>query len=285
VRFNRRARLDTSQVEDRRGMGMGAIGGGLGGLGVVGLLIALLLGGSPFDTGSNDTTGAFGADAPASADLASRCRTGADADARQECRIVAIVNSVQAYWASTIDEYEPARTRFFTNGINTGCGQATSEVGPFYCSADDHVYLDLSFFDELQTRFGARGGPFAEAYVVAHEYGHHVQDLRGMDEVGGDTQGAGSAAVRLELQADCYAGAWAQAAESTGFIEEITEEDVAVGLDAAAAVGDDRLQERFQGGIDPDQWTHGSAEQRQRWFTNGYRQGPNGCDTFSARDL
>jgi uncharacterized protein len=279
MRFNRRARLDTSQVEDRRGMGVGipALGGGLG---VIGVLLTLLLGGNVFDGGSDPASPVAGGDL-------SQCQTGDDANREDDCRIVAVVNSVQGYWSGAIEDYQPARTRFFTQAVNTGCGQASSSVGPFYCPADDYVYLDLGFFQDLQRNFGARGGPFAEAYVVAHEYGHHVQDLLGtMEQVGGDRQGAESASVRLELQADCYAGVWAAAAEGDGFVEDITDQDIADGLDAAAAVGDDRIQQRHQGDIDPHSWTHGSAEQRQRWFTTGYRSGdPRDCDTFAATDL
>ena len=263
------------------GAGAGAIGGGLG---IVGLLIVLLLGGNPLDSGGGST--GFSTGAPASQDLAAECETGADAERQDDCRLVAVVNSVQEYWEGTLQGYAPARTTIFTQGVNTGCGQASSAVGPFYCPTDRGVYLDLAFFQDLQTKFGAQGGDFAEAYVIAHEYGHHVQNLTGqMERVGGDRQGADSGAVRLELQADCLAGAWARGAEDTGFIVDISDDDIAEGLDAAAAIGDDRLQERFQGDIDPHQWTHGSSAQRQRWFQEGYRQGPNACDTFAARDL
>jgi len=279
VRFNRNARLDTSGIEDRRGMGMGmpALGGGLG---VIGLLITLLLGGNPLDGGGGGAS--IGPQGQGGSNL-SHCQTGADADTQADCRIVAIFNSLESSWA----EYPQAGLRLFSGGVDTACGQASSSVGPFYCPADRFAYLDLDFFGELQSRFGARGGDFAEAYVVAHEYGHHIQNVTGqMERVGNDRQGAESGAVRLELQADCLAGVWAAAAEGDGFITEITEEDIAEGLDAAAAVGDDRIQQRTQGDIDPHQWTHGSAEQRQSWFSTGYRSGdPNDCDTFAARDL
>jgi predicted metalloprotease len=294
MRFRDDAQLDASQVDDVRGSGgsfsrIPGGGAGLGGgLGVVGLLVALLLGANPF--GGGDGSGnSFGT--PGSMDEAAQeCRTGADANARDDCRIVGVVNSVQAFWTDQYRrraaEYEPANTVFFDDAVSTGCGQASSDVGPFYCPADDHVYIDLSFFGELQSRFGARGGPFAQAYVIAHEYGHHIQDLDGTSARVRDRQGPESDSVRLELQADCYAGVWAHGAVATGFIEDLTDADIADGLDAAAAVGDDRIQKASTGRVDPEGWTHGSAEQRQRWFSTGYRAGDQGaCNTFSTTRL
>ena len=176
------------------------------------------------------------------------------------------------------------RSVFYTGSTSTGCGGASSDVGPFYCPVDKHVYIDLGFFDELRTRFGVDVTPFVEAYVIAHEYGHHVQDLQGiLEQIRGSQQGPESKSVRSELQADCYAGVWATHAVETGLIEQLTQADINSGLDAAAAIGDDRIQQETQGQVNPETWTHGSSEQRKRWFTTGYQAGDAGkCDTFTG---
>jgi len=291
MRFRKDARLDSSQVEDYRGRGGGlpggmpvTLGGGGGLIGIIVLLAFLFLsgGGGGGDLGSlaGQTVGPSGP----SGDLSQECQTGADANSREDCRIVAVINSVQAYWSKTLRGYEPTKTRFFDGSIQTGCGAASAAVGPFYCPNDRYVYIDLGFFDQLRSQLGARGGPLAESYVLAHEYGHHVQDLVGtLDSAGHDT-GPQGGQVRLELQADCFAGLWVGHAVDTGFIEDLTRQDVADALDAAAAVGDDRIQQRSQGRVSPESWTHGSSEQRQSWFVRGVEgSGPQSCDTFNGR--
>jgi uncharacterized protein len=291
MRFRKGARLDPSQVEDYRGRGRAGLpgmpvtlGGGGGLIGILVLLAFLFLGGGGGLGDLGNLSGeAVGPGTP-SGELAQECRTGQDANERDDCRILATINSVQAYWSKAYRGYEPRPTRFFTDAISTGCGTATSAVGPFYCPRDRYVYIDLGFFDQLQSQLGARGGPLAEAYVLAHEYGHHVQNLAGTLSGADRETGAQGGQVRVELQADCYAGLWVGHALSTGFVEDINRQDVADALDAAAAVGDDRIQERAQGRVTPESWTHGSAEQRQSWFVRGIEgSGPQSCDTFRGR--
>jgi len=286
--FNKNARLDTSEIEDRRGVSRGVAIGGAGGAATIVVLILSLIFGVPIDTGNQSSQTSNPNAAVPGGSISQNCQTGADASQSQDCRIVAYVDSIQQYWtqefAQSGQQYTRSKTVLFTDSTPTGCGTATTDVGPFYCPADKTVYLDLGFFDELRTQFGAQGGPFAEAYVLAHEYGHHVQDLTGiLDRIGNDTQGPQSASVRTELQADCYAGVWADHATQTGFLTQLSQADIADGLNAAQAVGDDRIQQEFQGKVNPETWTHGSSAQRQKWFTTGYQSGdPGQCDTFSV---
>jgi uncharacterized protein len=267
-----------------------AVGGGA--LGLAGLVIYLLIslltggGGSLGQLGPLDQQTVGQGDTPA--EVSSDCDTVEDINTRQDCRIVGDVNSIQNFWDGVFQRsnrsYQYVDTVFFDGQVQTGCGVADSRVGPFYCPVDKQVYIDLGFFDDLQSQFGVASTPFVEAYVIAHEYGHHVQDQLGvLNQISGDRQGPESLAVRSELQADCYAGVWATHAVESGVIEELTQQDINSGLDAASAIGDDRIQERTQGQVNPETWTHGSSEQRRRWFSRGYEEGrPAVCDTFSG---
>ena len=291
MRFDDDARLDTSQIDDargRRGPGGLVLGGGTGLVGVVVALVVLLTGGGGGTGGLDGVLGQLEGQSvntrtPSTGAL-SDCRTGADANRDDDCRIVGYVNAIQAYWRGTIDGYETAPTQFFSGSTSTACGAASAATGPFYCPGDRKVYIDLDFFAELRERFGATAGPAAQAYVLAHEYGHHVQDELGtLARIGDDRQGATSKAVRSELQADCYAGTWAGNAAETGYLSPLSRADVADALNAASAIGDDRIQASSGGRVDPDTWTHGSSAQRNRRFLRGYEgRDPADCDTFSG---
>jgi hypothetical protein len=256
----------------------------VGGGGIIGLLVLV------FSLLNGGGGGGLGVDTPAGdlkSELSSSCKTGEDANQNDDCRIVGVVNSVQKYWEQHEPNYSRATTVFFSGGVQTACGGASSAVGPFYCPNDRKVYIDLGFYDELRNRFGAQGGPFAEAYVIAHEYGHHIENLRGVLERARSREtGPQSAGVRVELQADCLAGMWARGAVETGYIEELTDADIRDGLNAASSIGDDRIQEQAQGQVSPESWTHGSSEQRQKWFLTGFRATDrNACDTFAVRTV
>jgi uncharacterized protein len=278
--FNDRSRLDPTQVEDRRGRGRGrAIAGG--GLTLVIVVVAMLFG---VDLTSLTNIDPGGQQVPLSTqsvdgsnDLQAQCQTGVDANTREDCRIVGFVNSIQAFWADEFvrlgGEYTQADTVLFTGSTEAACGYASSAMGPFYCPSDQKVYLDLDFFNELQTRFGAQGGSFAEAYVLAHEYSHHVQNQFGLLSGSSNATGPESEAVETELQADCLAGVWAFHATETGYLTQVTNQDIVQALDAAASVGDDRIQRETQGYVSPESWTHGSSEQRQAALKDGLQSG------------
>jgi predicted metalloprotease len=293
-------RTRSEHLDDLRGRGGGLPGlGGLGGKGIAvggagigGLLLLLLtvvLGGGG-GGGLGDVISQLpGAVPQAPSGQAGPGDVGAPPPSEEAQFVEFLTEDVQAVWADEFAradrQYTPARVNLFTAQVDTACGAATSAVGPFYCPADQEVYIDLDFFDELRSRFGAPGD-FAQAYVIAHEIGHHVQNLLGVsDEVRQEEQEASSQeeanrwSVRLELQADCLAGVWAHSVYARGDLEP---GDVQEGLTAAAAVGDDRIQEQAGMEVSPETWTHGSAEQRQHWFNRGYESGDSAnCDTFA----
>ncbi|GFG64479.1 hypothetical protein MKUB_19690 [Mycobacterium kubicae] len=290
--FNEGMQIDTSTASSSGGGGGRlALGGGLGGLLIV--VVAMFLGVDPGGIVSQQPLNTRDDVAPGF-DL-NQCKTGADANRFVQCRVVATGNSVDAVWKQLMpNRYTRPHMRLFSGQVSTGCGPASSDVGPFYCPVDKTAYFDTDFFQVLVTQFGSSGGPLAEEYVVAHEYGHHVQNLLGvLGRAQQGAQGAGGNGVRTELQADCYAGVWAHYAstvkqESTGvpYLQPLSDKDIQDALSAAASVGDDRIQQQATGHTNPESWTHGSSAERQKWFTTGYQTGdPNKCDTFSASDL
>jgi predicted metalloprotease len=286
--FNPNSNIGGGKVS-KRGRNTGiAVGGGLG---VIALFVLSQFLGV-------DLTGLVGGGAaPETESSLEQCQTGADANANVECRMVGAAASLEAYWSQEgpelgLDYTGPQDFVLFDKATTTGCGSASSATGPFYCPPDQIIYIDVSFYDELRGRFGSSGGPLAEMYVVAHEWGHHIQNLAGILERSQDGQtGPTSNAVRTELQADCFAGAWAANAsevpDESGvpFLQPITDAQIADALSAASAVGDDRIQEATQGQVTPHSFTHGTSEQRQRWFLVGFKQGAGACDTFSVSQL
>lgn len=301
VTFNPNAEIESGNVGRASGGGGGLRGGGLalgGGSGCVFLIILViwtLLGGNPLAL-LGGASGPATQGGPASS--LEECQTGADANTNDDCLVQATIESADSLWASAAPEagipFEEPRGELFTDQVSTGCGAATSQTGPFYCPADQTIYIDTAFFASLQSTFGASGGQLAKEYVVAHEYGHHIQRLEGtMSQIDRSDLGPQGDQVRLELQADCYAGLWAHHASSTvddngtPMLEPLTEQQIQDALSAASAVGDDNIQENVSGGQStPETWTHGSSEQRMHWFTVGYQEGTVGaCDTFAAEQV
>lgn len=298
MRFNRRARLDSANISHRGGAGRGGFGGGgmlptgRGGIGIGGVLVVLLLlviqqcsgvGPSVVDSGGQTAS-------DTGPDVYDECRTGADANESADCAREAVEISLRSYWTSLFEgqDFRAARIVTFSGGVDTACGQASSAVGPFYCPGDQTIYLDPAFFtDVLQGQLGGQGGDFVEPYVLGHEYGHHIQNVTGEMRNVRTQQGPDSDAVKLELQADCYAGLWTHAAESTtdtegvAIFEDIDDQDIQEAVRAAYTVGDDHIQQVTQGRVDTRQWTHGSSEERMEWFRRGYESGDvRACDIW-----
>ncbi len=292
-----RGRRESDNVDDVRGQRMGGRGGGgmvgIGGTGlVVVLLLAWLTGQNPLDLLGQIAAQQQGGGSASQSQQYDQQPYQESADDREQRQFVSVVLAdTEDVWNKTFRDdlgrtYEEPRLVLFSGGVDSGCGFAQAAVGPFYCPADHKVYIDLSFYDELQRRFGAPGD-FAQAYVIAHEVGHHVQNLLGISEKVQNAQrragrdAANELSVRLELQADCLAGVWAHQTERQKKVLE--QGDVEEALGAAAAVGDDSIQKKTQGYVVPESFTHGSAEQRVKWFKRGFQSGSiDSCDTFSG---
>jgi hypothetical protein len=296
----------STNIEDRRGMRGGGGGGGLGLLSLIGsrfgigglIVVGLLFLFAPAPI-KNMLLGLVGGGAPVQQQQG---KVGAPTDQVGD-QLAAVLGSTEEVWAQQFAqgrfahygyggrEYSPTRLVAFERGVGTQCGNATSAVGPFYCPVDRQVYIDPQFFAELRNRFQAPGD-FAEAYVVAHEVGHHIQNVIGIaDQVmqvrrSGDSRLSNAEQVKMELQADCFAGVWAKNAVDAQGVSRMEAGDLEEGLNAANAIGDDTLQRQARGYVQPDSFTHGTSEQRKRWLRRGYDTGdPAQCDTFSAATL
>jgi predicted metalloprotease len=273
----------STNVEDRRGMGMGGMGGmGLGGLVLV-VIVSLLFGKNPLELLSQMP------------EATTSTQSGTPPPPTEATQLASVVlGSTEDVWGTVFQQagaqYRAPHLVLFSQAVASACGRASAAVGPFYCPNDEKVYLDTSFFDEMQARLGG-GGDFAQAYVIAHEVGHHVQTLTGVTEQvdamrqrGASMEGDNGLSVRMELQADCYAGVWANLAQQQ--YQWLESGDVEEALNTASAIGDDRLQQQTQGMVVPDSFTHGTSAQRVRWFRAGFESGnTDNCDTFNARSL
>ena len=279
--FNEGVSSDSGRVRSA-----GRTGGMVAGVDLTGLL--------------GDQTSNVGVQQTADGQDLSHCKTGADANKYTECRMVTTADSLDVVWATQLAQqntgvqYQMPDFQIFEGQTSTGCGQATSAVGPFYCPTDRTVYLDIGFFDQIETQFGGENGPLAQEYVIAHEWGHHIQNLEGVfNTYNTQQQGDQGGGVRSELQADCYAGVWMYWASHTkdpesgqAFLKTPTQQQVAEAMATAEAIGDDRIQERFQGGANPHTWTHGSGDQRQKWLMQGLANGDIAkCDTWNVRTV
>jgi len=294
--FNEGSEIDSSRVRRRR-RGGGKAGGvaiGGGGIGLVVVIAWVLLGGDPAALSTGALAGAAVDDSAAQAQYDEQCNTGADANANADCRVAGGVNSLDAYWEPVLAGYgvdlELPDIVAFDGATTSACGQASAASGPFYCPTDQTIYLDVAFYQVLADDYGASSGPAAELYVLAHEYAHHIENQLGVFAVAnrGDT-GANSDSVAVELMADCLAGAWTghaatvPDASGTPFIQPLTKQDIADAMSAAAAVGDDAIQQASQGEVTPEAFTHGTSAQRQQQFELGYTSGdPAQCDSFGV---
>jgi predicted metalloprotease len=279
--FNDNARVGGNTAR-RRGAGIAVAGGGVAGIGAIAVLLLSLFTGTDLTEFVPGVPQGGGEESEIA-----NCDTGADANANDDCRLAAASLAVDQFWADEVEGYRQPQLIIVDQAAQTQCGTASNQTGPFYCPPEETVYIDPTFFGLLRQQFDASAGPLAQLYVLAHEYGHHVQYITGiMDRYPNDGSGPDSNGVRTELQADCFAGAWVgqmteQVDESgTPFLETPTRQQIADAINAAQTVGDDHIQQESGGAVNPESWTHGSSEQRQRWFEAGYEGGVSACDTF-----
>jgi len=283
--FNENANVGGNTAR-RRGGGIALAGGGITGIGALAVLLLGLFTGGDFSGIFGPLAGGGGGGEESEI---ANCQTGADANANDDCRLAAASLNLDQYWAKNLEGYRQPQLIIVDQSTSTACGTASNSTGPFYCPPEEKVYVDPTFFAILREQFDATAGPLAQLYVLAHEYGHHVQQISGiMDAYPDNGSGPDSNGVRTELQADCLAGAWvADAGEQVDdqgvpFLQAPTESQVRDALDAASSVGDDHIQRESGAPVNAEAWTHGSSEQRQHWFQVGYQGGYQACDTFGV---
>jgi predicted metalloprotease len=282
--FNENANVGGNRAR-RRGAGAAVAGGGIAGIGAIAVLLFQLFTGT-------DISGLVPGLPPAGTGGESeieQCETGADANARDDCRLAAGSLVLDEYWSQQVEGYRAPQLIVVDVQTQSQCGTASNQTGPFYCPPEETVYIDPTFFALMRERFDASAGDLAQLYVLAHEYGHHVQNITGvMQQYPNNGTGPDSNGVRMELQADCYAGAWVGAmteqVDDNGvpYLNAPTPQQIADAINAAQAVGDDHIQRESGAAVNPETWTHGSSEQRQGWFETGYREGVTACDTFAV---
>ncbi|MFJ6549023.1 neutral zinc metallopeptidase [Microbacterium sp. NPDC091676] len=278
--FNPDADLSRNTARRRGRTAAIAGGSGVGVLALLALIAGPLLG---IDLSGLVGGAPGGGSEPAGGSAIENCDSGSDANANVDCRMAGAQVALDAFWEDNVEGYQAPQLIVVDGATSTQCGTASNAVGPFYCPPEETVYIDPTFFQLMQQQFGASAGNLAQLYIVGHEWGHHIQNLLGaMERYPNNGTGPGSNGVRMELQADCYAGGWlGRATEQTDadgdpYLEKPTEEQIRDALNAASTVGDDHIQEQ-SGQVNPETWTHGSSEQRQRWFAEGYQNGLDAC--------
>ncbi|GAA1663974.1 neutral zinc metallopeptidase [Microbacterium lacus] len=270
----------------RRGAGVAVAGGGIAGIGAIAVLLFQLFTG----TDISGLLGGGGVPNPADTGTAiANCETGADANASDDCRLAAASLSINQFWAENVEGYREPTLIIVDQSTSSQCGTASNATGPFYCPPEETIYVDPTFFALLRDQFGATAGSLSQLYVLAHEYGHHIQQITGiMQQYPNNGTGEDSNGVRTELQADCFAGAWVAGASQTvdengvPYLKPPTQQEINDALNAAQTVGDDHIQQQSGGAVNPETWTHGSSEQRARWFSTGLDGGIAACDTFAV---